>query len=735
MPTPAPRPGLATISVLMPCFNPGPFLQEAVASVLAQPQCLELLVAEGCSTDGSLEVLGDLASSDARLRIIPGPDLGPADALNKAFAQARGTLIGWLNADDLCPPGALARAAAALVSNPHWLMVYGEGEEFDAATGMRQRYPTLQPEVGLGGFRSHCFICQPTVVFRRTMGLLLGPFDLRWRTAFDFDYWLRAFAAFPERIGYLPTLQGLTRLHASTITSRQRAQVALEATALLARHFGTAPPSRLHAYALELQLGVAQGPADCSLTEHLEEVIAQSVPWLAPADLRQFRRDWLLDVSTAAAQQAAEQAAAEQDLRSRPTAALLQIVQPHLRPGHPGPPAGPHLRLQAAFAQGASSYPLLQQAGALQRLLARRAHGGIRTPLPFGVNLIHAPQASVEADLWLQELMAALRAAQVPLALCEPMANPGPYAINLIALPPPAHAEWLLVRGLEPQLDRLAIAAWPWIARGWPRAWQPLLALVDEIWAPSALVQQALSTASGPPVWPIPPLSLPEIQLADDPALAVDSPCVLLHVDGLISAHLLNTFGGIEVFRRAFPIPVSRPASALTPSPQLCILVKNADASACDWQWLQACCAHDSRMQVRLLAGSATEQLLPLMARAHVWLSLQRSYALPSLLATAQAMGLQVIATASGAALDLQTSPNLQLVPARQVLIGRSAFPDAEGCFWGEPDQDVAIAALQRAVARPRIPLLGSRAEVVSIRSGQVLKNRLIKFWTTHQPD
>ncbi|MCP9802606.1 glycosyltransferase [Cyanobium sp. T1G-Tous] len=718
----------------MPCFNPGAFLQEAVASVLAQPECLELIVAEGCSTDGSLEVLQGLASADARLRIIPGPDQGPADALNKAFAQARGTLIGWLNADDLSPPGALGRAAQALSANPRWLMVYGEGEEFDAATGTRQRYPTLQPVVGLGGFRSHCFICQPTVVFRRTMGLLLGPFDLKWRTAFDFDYWLRAFAAFPDRIGYLPNLQGLTRLHASTITSRQRAQVALEATALLARHFGSAPPTRLHAYALELQLGLAELPAGCSLSGHLAEVFGQAKPWISPVDLCQLRCDWLLDQRTAIALQAAEQVAAEAALFSRPTAALLQIVQPHLRPQHPGPPAGPHLRLQAAFAQCASSYPLLQQESALQRWIERRAHGGMRTPLPFGVNLIHAPQGSVEADLWLQALLAALRAARVPLALCEPLADPGPYAINLIALPPPAHAEWLLARGLEPQLDRLGVAAWPWIASDWPDTWQPLLALVDEIWAPSGLVFQALSTGSSPPVWPIPPLPWPANQLAINPAPTADVPCLLLHVDGQVSPHLLNTFGAVDVFRRAFPAPSSGAASALTPSPQLQILVEHADASAPEWQWLQACSAHDSCMQVRVLAGSATEQLLPLMAQAHGWLSLQRSYAFPSLLGTAQAMGLQVIATASGAALDLQASANLQLVPARQSPIGRGAFPDAEGCFWGEPDRDAAIAALQRAISINRIPQLPSLDEE-RVRSGQVLKDRLLQLWKTHQPD
>ena len=189
------------VSVLMPCRNAGRFLQEAVASVLQQPECLELLVADGGSTDGSLEELERSARKDSRVRIVSRSDRGPADALNQAFRAARGTLIGWLNADDLYPPGSLARSVAALDENPEWLMLYGEGDEFNSATGLQQRYPTLTPQVGIEGFRSHCFICQPSVVFRRSMGVLLGPFDEFWKTSFDFDYWLRAFEAFPHRIG------------------------------------------------------------------------------------------------------------------------------------------------------------------------------------------------------------------------------------------------------------------------------------------------------------------------------------------------------------------------------------------------------------------------------------------------------------------------------------------------------------------------------------------------------
>ena len=108
---------------------------------------------------------------------------------------------------------------------------YGEGEDFNEDTNLVQRYPTLPASTGLEGFRPHCFIWQPAVVFRRSMRVLLGEFDQQWSTAFD--YWLRALEAFPHRILYLPHLQVRTRLHSDTITTRQRAQVALITTTLL----------------------------------------------------------------------------------------------------------------------------------------------------------------------------------------------------------------------------------------------------------------------------------------------------------------------------------------------------------------------------------------------------------------------------------------------------------------------------------------------------------------------
>lgn len=118
------------------------------------------------------------------------------------------------------------------------------------------------------------------------MGVLLGPFDTHWKTAFDFDYWLRAFEAFPHRIGYVPHLQGRTRLHENTITSMQRSLVVLEFLELVARHFGSAPIRRLHNLGIDLQLGLAHTKPHQSPSELLRELADQAALWL---DLRLWK--------------------------------------------------------------------------------------------------------------------------------------------------------------------------------------------------------------------------------------------------------------------------------------------------------------------------------------------------------------------------------------------------------------------------------------------------------------
>lgn len=210
-----------------------------MASVLEQCYTrLELIVMDGGSSDGTVKLLERMARADHRLRWTSEPDMGPAHAINKAFAKARGTVIGWLNSDDLYAQGAVQAAVDALISPSNPLMVYGHAIHVDEAGLYLDDYPTLKPNVGRAALANGCFICQPTVFLKRVAVHLLGPLDEGLKTAFDFDWWLRGLGVFEGRIDFVNRVQASSRLHADCITRKQRALVAAEGMQLIRKHLG-----------------------------------------------------------------------------------------------------------------------------------------------------------------------------------------------------------------------------------------------------------------------------------------------------------------------------------------------------------------------------------------------------------------------------------------------------------------------------------------------------------------
>ncbi len=101
------------ISVILPSLNRGAYLERAICSVLDQdgPE-VELLVADGGSTDGSAQTIERYADDLAWVRI--GPDGGPANAINLALEQASGDVVTVLWASAVLLPGALREAAARM---------------------------------------------------------------------------------------------------------------------------------------------------------------------------------------------------------------------------------------------------------------------------------------------------------------------------------------------------------------------------------------------------------------------------------------------------------------------------------------------------------------------------------------------------------------------------------------------------------------------------------------------
>ncbi|GAB5456196.1 MAG: hypothetical protein Hens2KO_24250 [Henriciella sp.] len=276
------------VSIAMPSFNQAQYIDAAIESVFSQSYAnLELVVSDGGSTDETPEILARLSSKEPRLRWVSEPDDGPADAILKSFSKARGEIIGWLNSDDLYAVDAIARMVTGFQDQPDWLMCYGRGEHVDETGQSIAPYPTQSPDVGLKGFEGGSFICQPTVFLKTPALTLLGDLDRTLKTAFDYDYWIRAFQAFPERIGFVDEVIAKSRLHSDCITQTMRSTVALEGLALSQRHLGRAQPHWAATYLEELESDLGHDRE--TLARETAVFLDQAAAYLAPSDLQQMR--------------------------------------------------------------------------------------------------------------------------------------------------------------------------------------------------------------------------------------------------------------------------------------------------------------------------------------------------------------------------------------------------------------------------------------------------------------
>lgn len=109
------------VSVLIPTYNYGRYLAEAIESVLAQDlQDMELLVMDDCSNDNTAEVAKPFCSRDARVRFaVNSTNLGMVNNWNHCLRQARGEYIKFLFGDDkLWHPQALSKMVALMESHP-----------------------------------------------------------------------------------------------------------------------------------------------------------------------------------------------------------------------------------------------------------------------------------------------------------------------------------------------------------------------------------------------------------------------------------------------------------------------------------------------------------------------------------------------------------------------------------------------------------------------------------------
>ena len=214
------------VSVIIPTYNSGRFIAQAVQSVLDQTyRQFEIIIIDDGSTDATRDVLREF---NAHIRYCYQENRGPSAARNAGIEIAGGDYICFLDADDTWMPNKLEVQLAFMAKHDDISLVFSDMEERD----LDKRLPTsfLEKKV----FRSNIvsqipiqdtfkkllienFVLTSTVMARKDCFVKAGLFDESLRVSEDRDLLLRITAYF--KIACIPLVLGKKRAHESNISS------------------------------------------------------------------------------------------------------------------------------------------------------------------------------------------------------------------------------------------------------------------------------------------------------------------------------------------------------------------------------------------------------------------------------------------------------------------------------------------------------------------------------------
>lgn len=280
------------ITVVTPSYNQGKYIKRTIESVLSQGiEDLEYIVMDGGSNDETVDIL---KSYGDKIIWRSEKDKGQTDAVNKGIRAAHGEIIGWLNSDDIYYPGAIKKVLEVFEQHPEVNVVYGNANHIKEDDSFIEEYYT--EDFDYERLKDICFICQPSLFFRKSVVDKYGYLDDKLQYCMDYDYWLRLGKG--EKFYRLNELIAGSRLYDDNKTLGARRKVHEEMLMMQEKNLGKASEKWIYnlAHVIVDEMGIPRekdGRTNPEFANNLAKVSAKQflkhykyIPWSALKNIR-----------------------------------------------------------------------------------------------------------------------------------------------------------------------------------------------------------------------------------------------------------------------------------------------------------------------------------------------------------------------------------------------------------------------------------------------------------------
>lgn len=173
------------VSVVMTTFNKKSNVAETLLSISEQTYTnIEIVIQDGCSTDGTLDVIEEFNKKGMSIDCISEPDSGIYDAMNKGFLRTQGDIIVFFN-DKFSTSHAIEIMVSAIQNNPNCIGAHADLVYM--SNGKIRRYWKM----GNGCIKSGWMPGHPTLFLKREIFERYGLFDTSFICSADYEFMIR----------------------------------------------------------------------------------------------------------------------------------------------------------------------------------------------------------------------------------------------------------------------------------------------------------------------------------------------------------------------------------------------------------------------------------------------------------------------------------------------------------------------------------------------------------------